>query len=126
MPPAITLVNSQLRSETLHLYYSENIFECWRPFLWQHDWSLSTLVFWLSTLGPEKISWINCLILLYKNEDELEYDFEETLSENGFNFQTGVLSYRQELSEYEMQHEQLGLPKSFGEKRHSRWMYSSS
>ena len=125
LPPGITLANYQLRRETLHLYYEQNIFECWRPFVWQHDWSLCTLVYWLTALGPLQISWLKHVVFLYKNESELEFDFEGALDENGFRFEDGVVSYRQELTEYEMRCEELGLPKHFGKKKCRRWVYSA-
>ena len=65
------------------------------------------------------------MVFLYKNENELEYDIEGALTEQGLHLRKGLLSYRQELSEYEMRYEELGLPKSFGKKRNRRWVYSS-
>lgn len=82
-------------------------------------------MYWLGSLGPEKISWLNDVVFLYKNESELEYDIEGAIAEQSFHLKQGVVSYRQELSEYEMQYEELGLPRNFGQ-RHSRWFYSAN
>lgn len=128
VPPSITQTSAQLRAETLHLYYQHNIFECWRPHphFWMDGLSHSTFVSWLSTLLPEKIAWLNSVILLFKNPSELEYDIESDLKEKGFELGDGVLSFRQELSEYEMCYEELGLPRYFGKQRRSPWVYSST
>lgn len=116
-PPAVTRTCRQIRSETLHLYYSENIFECWRPLPWLSDWSRSTFVAWLTSLGPERRGWIDKICLLYKHHDELAYDIEEPLADYGILVRPGVISAKQELSELEKCHEEMGLPVHFGRKK---------
>lgn len=65
--------------------------------------------------------------MLYKHESELEYDIEPALAEEGFELQDGVITHRQELSEYEMCFADLGLPRHFGKKRRwDRWMAGSA
>ncbi|KAK1012395.1 hypothetical protein LTR91_001638 [Friedmanniomyces endolithicus] len=114
LPAAITRVSRQLRHETLHLYYECNQFELWRPLFWSNDWTYSTLIDWLTQLGP-RIRWLNNITLMYKHEGELDYDVETALREAGFAFgKPGVISSRRELSEYEMTHEAWGLPRQFG------------
>jgi hypothetical protein len=126
-PPPITRACKQIRHETLHLYYVNNIFECWRPVYWIHDWTFSTLIDWLTSLGP-KTQWLNHLVLLYKHESELEHDIEPELRALGFDLKDGVVHDRRELSEYEMSHEALGLPRHFGSrgKRRDRWFVASA
>jgi hypothetical protein len=121
-PPAITRTSRQLRHETLHLYYEHNVFECWRPVYWVHDWTYSTLIDWLTCLGP-RTRWLNNLVLLYKHESELDHDVEPELRALGFDLKPGVIHNRQELSEYELSHEALGLPRHFGSRgnRRDRW-----
>lgn len=122
LPPAITKVSHQLRAETLPLYYQENIFECWRPLYWVCDWSASTLINWLDTLSDREIKWLRRIVLLYKNEDELEYDVATALVEQGYELSDCDITSKLELSEYEQCFEQLGLPRHFGKKkRFDRW-----
>ncbi|KXT02379.1 hypothetical protein AC578_212 [Pseudocercospora eumusae] len=116
-PPPVTRVSHQLRSETLHLYYQCNIFECWRPLYWLKDWSHSTFIDWLVSLGPEKTKWLQEIVLLYKREGELEHDVQSALAEEGYVLAEGAIKDKQELSEYEMCAEELGLPTHFGKKR---------
>lgn len=67
------------------------------------------------------------MVLLYKHEAELEHDVEEALAEEGFELAEGAITSKQELSEYEMCFETLGLPRHFGKKkRWDRWMAGSS
>ena len=121
-PPAITQASRLTRQETLPLYYACNIFECWRPLFWKEDRSQSTFVDWLTRLDPETCRWIEELTLLYKHEAELDHDIVEGLLELGIELQPGVISDKQELSELEMGHELLGLPKHFGKQgRSNRW-----
>ena len=120
LPPGITRVCKMTRHETLHLYYECNTFECWRPVFWNHDWSSSTLIDWLSSLGPRAL-WLNDLILLYKYETELEQDIEPELIMLGLEYKRGIITNKQELSEFELTHEALGLPRHFGTKRRDRW-----
>ena len=102
------------------------MFECWRP-LFFRDWSQSTFIDWLLNLGPEKTEWLNDVVLLYKHEGELEQDLEDALAELGVELKPGVITNRQELSEYEMSYEQLGLPRHFGKKRRTdRWLAGSA
>lgn len=123
LPPAITRACTQTRYETLQFYYESNIFECWRPLFWIHDWSQSTFVDWLSGLGPRKTMWLNDIVLLYKHEGELENDLEEPLAELGFDLKPNVIRSRQELSEYEHSYEAWGLPRHFGrQRRWDRWL----
>lgn len=122
LPPAITRVSHQLRAETLPLYYQENIFECWRPLYWVCDWSASTLINWLDTLSDREIIWLRHIVLLYKNEDELQYDVAIALVEQGYELGECDITSKLELSEYEQCFEQLGLPRHFGKKkRFDRW-----
>jgi len=116
-PPGITETCRSVRAESLHLYYQLNIFEFWRPLACFFDWSNSTLVGWLAGLGPEKVGWLNGVVLLYKEEDELENDIEEALRELGFAIKEGLIHNKRELSELEMCSEQLCLPRHFGKKR---------
>ncbi|KAK1811355.1 hypothetical protein LTR12_014297 [Friedmanniomyces endolithicus] len=126
LPAAITRVSRQLRHETLHLYYELNHFELWRPLFWANDWSFSTLIDWLTQLGP-RVRWLNNITLMYKHEAELEYDIEEALREAGFAFgKQGVISSRRELSEYEMSDVAWGLPRQFGRGTRDRWMAGAS
>ncbi|KAF7197426.1 hypothetical protein HII31_01236 [Pseudocercospora fuligena] len=126
-PPPITRVSHQLRSETLHLYYQCNIFECWRPLFWLKDWSQSTFIDWLVSIGPEKTKWLQQIVLLYKHEGELEHDVQSALAEEGFMLAEDAIKDKQELSEYEMCFEELGLPRHFGKKRRwDRWMAGSA
>jgi hypothetical protein len=127
LPPALTRVNRQCYTETLHLYYTHNIFECWRPLLQSPIWSThSTLAFWLNSLGPEKVDWLTSIVLLYKRAEELEdLDFGLALElEAGYVLRPGVLTFRQELNEYELCFEQLGLPARFGSRGY-RWVLSA-
>jgi hypothetical protein len=118
LPPGLTRVNRQLYTETLHLYYMHNIFECWRPLIHSPLWpSSSTLMYWLRSLGREKVAWLTSIVLLYKKESEQEVDFHQALAIEGFALRKGVLSLREELSEYELCYEQLGLPRHFGRRR---------
>lgn len=116
LPPAITRTCNQVRAESLHLYYKNSQFECWRPFPGR-DWMFSILVEWLTSLGSQKTMWLNDLVLLYKQESELEYDAEEGLAELGILVRPGVISNKREVTEYEMSYEQMGLPRRFGAKR---------
>ena len=118
LPPGLTRVNRQLYTETLHLYYIHNIFECWRPLIHSPLWSSSsTLMYWLNSLGPEKVALLTSIVLLYKKESELEVDFHQALAIEGWSIKSDVLSFREELSEYELCYEQLGLPRHFGRRR---------
>lgn len=117
LPPAITRVSREVQNETLPLYYQQNIFECWRPLFWLGNWSVSTLIDWLSSLEPREVGWLRHIVLLYKNKDELEYDVEDALLEQGFEFNDCTITNKLELSEYEQCFEELGLPRHFGKKR---------
>ncbi|RMX79932.1 hypothetical protein D0869_07939 [Hortaea werneckii] len=119
LPPAITRACVQTRGETLPLYYQSCKFECWRPKP-NHNWSFSTLVLWLLSLGPEKRSWLRDVVLLYKHEEELEHAIEEGLREFDVQMDPSIFSHRRELSEFEMSYEQLGLPRHFGKKHAKR------
>jgi hypothetical protein len=127
LPPGLTRTNRQLYSETLQLYYIHNIFECWRPIFSSPAWSsMSTLMFWLNSLGPEKVSWLTSIVLLYKRESELgelQSDCHEALALEGFILGPHVISFRQEQSEYELSYAQLGLPRHFGGREACRWVY---
>ncbi|KAK4613764.1 hypothetical protein CLAFUW4_08935 [Fulvia fulva] len=126
-PPALARASRQLRAESLHLYYQLNVFECWRPLFWLKDWSQSTFIDWLVSLGPVQTKWLRNIVLLYKHENELEHDVEEVLTAQGFELQPGVVSNKQELSEYEMCFEELGLPRHFGRRRRwDRWMAATA
>ena len=86
-------------------------------------------MFWLNSLGPEKVDWLRSIVLLYKREEELECDFHQALAvEGGYVLKPGVLSFRQELNEYELCYEQLGLPARFGSRgtRGCRWVMSAA
>ena len=124
LPPGLTRVNRQLYTETLYLYYTHNIFECWRPLIHSPLWACSsTLMYWLNSLrqeslvGQDKVGWLTSIVLLYKKESELEVDFHQALAIEGFTVRKDVLSFREELSEYELCYEQLGLPRHFGRRR---------
>ncbi|KAI7155406.1 hypothetical protein KC349_g7000 [Hortaea werneckii] len=119
LPPAITRASVQTRGETLPLYYQNCKFECWRPKP-NHNWSFSTLVLWLLSLGPGKRSWLRDVVLLYKHEEELEHAIEEGLGEFDVQMDPSIFSHRRELSEFEMSYEQLGLPRHFGKKHAKR------
>ena len=81
---------------------------------------------WLASLGQEKTQWLNDVVLLYKERGELQCDTQSALSDQGFELRAGVVRYKQELSEYEMCFEQLGLPRHFGRKRRRQeWIISS-
>ncbi|KAK5124517.1 hypothetical protein LTR85_001734 [Meristemomyces frigidus] len=122
LPPAITRACSLTRNETLHLYYAENTWECWRPLFWIHDWSQSTFVDWLSSLGPDRTRWLRDVVLLYKHDTELEHNLYDALAALGIEVNASAISHKQELSEYEMSYEQLRLPRAFGAKRKlDRW-----
>ena len=82
-----------------------------------YDWSQSTFIDWLMTLGPEKTRWLAEVVLLYKHVDELEYSVEDALDDWDMYVNPGVLHEHQELSEYELCAEQMGLPKHFGPAR---------
>lgn len=63
------------------------------------------------------------MVLLYKHDAELEHNIDDALVDLGIELDTGVISHKQELSEYEMNYEQLGLPRHFGTKRkRDRWL----
>lgn len=123
LPSPITRTSLQLRAETLPLYYQCNVFEFWRPLFWvHHDLFQSTFVTWLVALGREKVGWLQDLVLLYKFDNELEHDIQEPLKKLDFELTPGVVSNRQELTEYEMCFEELGLPRHFGRtRRWDRW-----
>lgn len=122
LPAAITRTCMQIRDETLLLYYQYNTFECWRP-IPGTDWQFSTLTCWLRTLGSTKIAWLRDLVLLYKQEEELEHDIETGLADYGIELRPGAISNKRELSEFEMSYEQLGLPRHFGQRgRRNRWV----
>lgn len=124
LPAALTRVSRQLRYETLHLYYECNQFELWRPLFWVNDWTFSTLIEWLTQLGL-KIEWLDDIVLMYKHESEIDHDIEEALWELGFTFsRPGVISHRCELSDFELTHEALGLPRRFGARGAGRWLVS--
>ena len=78
--------------------------------------SASSLFNYLDSLGP-KVEWLREVVLLYKQDWELEYDIEEVLWDEGYNVQHVAFSTRLQLSEYEMCYEEYGLPRSFGKKR---------
>jgi len=80
-------------------------------------------MFWLNSLGYEKVSWLTSVVLLYKRESELEIDFHEELALQGFVLGPDVISFRQEQSEYELSYQQLGLPRHFGGRDACRWSY---
>jgi len=119
-PAAITAASSQTRSETLHLYYSLNTFECWRPRFRSKLWMHSSLVNWLQFLGPEKRLWLQRVVLLYKSDDELATDVEADLAAIGLPIGQGTIRHQLQLTEYERCFEQLGLPRHFGRKRSCR------
>lgn len=83
LPAPITRTCTQIRSETLHLYYQNNIFECWRPLFWQVNWHQSTFLDWIIGIGAEKRGWLREVVLLYKHEAELEHDLEAALEVEG-------------------------------------------
>jgi hypothetical protein len=113
-PAAITATSSQTRAETLRLYYALNAFECWRPRFKRKLWIYSSLVNWFEFLGPEKLTWVQDIILMYKTNDELETNFEDTLATEGYMIPRGVIRHQLQLTEYEQCFEQLGLPRHFG------------
>ena len=87
---------------------------------------MSTLMFWLNSLGVEKVSWLTSVVLLYKRDSELgelQSDCHEALALEGFVLRGDVISFRQEQSEYELSYAQLGLPRQFGGREACRWMY---
>jgi len=92
---------------------------------WNHDWSFSTLVDWLRSLGTRSL-WLNDLVLLYKHDTELEHEIEPELTMLGLELKTGIITNKQELSEFEITHEALGLPRHFGKKRRDRWWVGSA
>ena len=116
LAPAITQTCRQTRAETLGLYYKCNIFESWQPLYWVDDWSQSAFVNFLNHIGPERISWLGHIDLLYKLEHELEFDIEGALREEGFALPEGVVQRRRELSEFHQSCDELGLPRQFGKK----------
>ena len=125
-PAPLTLVCHQIRTETLKLYYQQNIWECWRPLFWLKDWSESTLIDWLCSIGPERTKWLRDIVLLYKHENEMEHDIKQALCEADFELKDCAIHDKQELSEYEMCFESMGLPRHFGRKRRwDRWMAGS-
>jgi hypothetical protein len=114
-----------VRRESLHLYYEHNIFECWRPRYWLRDWTTSILAEWLFALD-EKTLWLRSLVLLYKQDSELEHDLEDALAQAGFKFHPEAVSNKKELSEYETVFEDFGLPRHFGRSRaQPRWTASA-
>ena len=119
LPPTVTLANRQVRAESLYIYYAHNTFETWLPFVWHRDWTQSTIVMWLDSIGPEKAWWIEDIVLLYKAEWELDNDVERAIWDIAYAFKDGVVRFRQELSELEMRYEEWGLPTSFGKKRYT-------
>lgn len=114
LPPPLTRVCRLIRLEALPIYYSDNVFEFWRP--WQ-NWDFSLFRNWLIALGPQRTLWLNHVVLMYKQDYELETDVEQALRDEGFALKDGVIATRQELTEYEMKYEQLGLPRRFGAQR---------
>lgn len=124
LPPGITRACRMTRHETLHLYYESNIFECWRPIYWNHDWTFSILVDFLTGLGP-RARWLNDLVLLYKHESELEHDIEAELRTLGLDLKEGIITNKKALSEFELTHEALGLPRHFGKRGRDRWWIGS-
>ena len=128
-PAPITSASQQLRAETLHLYYQENVFECWRPRFWLKDWSQSTFIDWLDCMtSAERTAWLRHVVLLYKHEDELEHDVEAALSDEGFVLKNCTIVNKRELSKYELCFEELGLPRHFGRKHRRRdpWFAGSA
>ena len=117
LPPPITSVSTQVRSETLPLYYSENVFEFWRP-LKDITWSL--FANWLRALGPEKLLLLQNVVLLYKHDDELDFSVNEALWQEDLILRPGVVRFRKELNEYEMRPEEWGLPCRFGRVKRRR------
>lgn len=79
-------------------------------------------MYWLNSLGPEKAGWLTSIVLLYKEDEELNVDFRQALAIEGYSFAPGVLNFRQERSEYELCYAQLGLPKQFGGRQTHRWV----
>ena len=80
-------------------------------------------MFWLNSLSDEKMSWINSIVLMYKEESELESDLHGALQEEGIWIKPGVFSFRVEKSEYELCFEQMGLPRAFSARpKGPRWM----
>ncbi|KAK5135743.1 hypothetical protein LTR08_004729 [Meristemomyces frigidus] len=123
LPPPITRASILTRNETLPLYYAYNTFECWRPLFWVNNWSQSTFIDWLTSLTAERCWWIEDITLLYKHEAELDHDIEEGLTDLGIELQPGVISSKRELTELEMGHLIMGLPKHFGKQgRRNRWL----
>lgn len=125
-PPGITRVTHQIRSETLHLWYQLNIFECWRPLLWQlHSSDNSTFFDWLRSLGRRR-AWLRNVVLLYKTDAELQIDLDAVLAALDLELTPGIVRPQLELSAYEMCYEQMGLPRQFGRKRATqRWVMSA-
>jgi hypothetical protein len=117
LPPPLTMVSHQTRQESLPLYYQHNIFECWRPLFWHRDWSHSTLIDWLHSLTPRRTTWLSQLVLLYKHEDELAHDIRGALTDEGLALGHCNITDQQELTEYEMCFEELGLPRYFGKRK---------
>lgn len=73
---------------------------------------------WLTVIGPEMTERLQDIVLLCKQEDELEFDIELALEQEGFNIR-GITRQKQALSEYELRYEGLGLPQHFGAR--GRW-----
>ncbi|KAM3413908.1 hypothetical protein BST61_g10581 [Cercospora zeina] len=122
-PPPLTLVCHQIRTETLKLYYEQNVWESWRPLFWLKDWSESTLIDWLSCIGPKRTKWLRHIVLLYKHDTELDHDIKRALCGAGFPLEDCDIHDKQELSEFEMCFQSMGLPRHFGRKRKwDRWM----
>ncbi|KAK3699318.1 hypothetical protein LTR37_016470 [Vermiconidia calcicola] len=114
LPPTITETCGQIRAETLPLYYKLNTFEFWRPRPWTIDTRHSKFLDWLRMLGTERTSWLRDVVLLYKDEDEVFEGVQNALEKFGFRLRLDVLRYQQEVDEYEMSFEAMGLPKRFG------------
>lgn len=75
--------------------------------------SNAALVDWLNLIGPERTACLRDLVLLYKYEEELQLDVELAMEQEGFDIR-GITRRQQALTEFEVRHESLGLPKQFG------------
>lgn len=119
-PPAITATCSQIRAETLQMYYELNTFECCRPRFRRKIWTRSSLVDWLTFLGPVKRTWLRSIILLCKPNDVCDADVEATLALVNLRVPEGIIRQKLQVTDLERRFEQLGLPRHFGRKRSRR------
>lgn len=83
-PPPITRECHQIREESLNVYYNKNVFEFWRPRYWQPNWiNLSHFSCWLARLGSERRKFVRSVRLLYKHDEELQFNMKEALEREG-------------------------------------------